>query len=373
LNDGLNSKSRLNSFSIPSNALLSRTVSENKLSSGSLQRERLSGSFPGTPNRRFGHQKSLSDASLGEKFNLPPKSPDKNMNSNTSIDSQARPLSISTSASSINMPSSSVKLSGKPLSVISDSVLLQIYQNSENGTNSSDLESNVKSAAPPTTAVTSEVAIVKLESKVNDNQSLSALTTTGTGESSAPITTVAAAVGMFYFHINSVSIYKLWGLYVAAAAAIGSKKSKMGRRDSTGSSVFTDLSRYDKKDFNQIGEPASAILVDSRISPSVIPMEPIIGIVNLGIEGRDRHVRKLLEAKTLEIFPPPFTGMCIKLLFKSLSIFKMHAGLGRKVSPPQITPMQTAARLRKSRGVGSSVSNDLRPWRPSGNCYLYIL
>ncbi|KAJ3330622.1 Serine/threonine-protein kinase [Blyttiomyces sp. JEL0837] len=199
---------------------------------------------------------NFSDISSEPKPNNPPKSPE--------------PISVPLQSSSHGQ-----SRPARPLSVVSDSSLLQVYQNASDAESvvekmsvfsldrlSTDLPTAGKAKA--STATVAETAIAKIEGR---SATVSAATVTASGTQSS----VAAAV--------------------VAAAALGTQKAVAraahGRNDSTGSSVMTmDTAASDARSVGVVGiqrTMSMATTADSKPgNPPVGGNGELIGIANLG-------------------------------------------------------------------------------------------
>jgi hypothetical protein len=246
-----------------------------------------------------GHSKTPSDASLLEGLgDLKPSNP---------------PQPLGTTTAGISNATASAR--NRPLSVVSDSSLLQVYQASEadstdkasvfSSERTETVAANKGKAPVATTVVNSEVAVATMGSR-----SQTPVSQVGTSSSQSAI----AALGG-----NSASMAA-----VVAAAAMGSQKPPLrghghGRRDSNASSVFaidavaSDIPRASFAAESKANQASLSVQqLASQGCKDSCTSQPIRRMLKacLIVEGRGKHLRQFVESKVFELFPPPLTGEC---------------------------------------------------------------
>lgn len=243
-----------------SNSRLTRISSESSLrtiqtifpQSQPLQRVHIphssgSNSGHGTPNRIMGHRKSLSDASFSEGLDvkLQQKSPDRIPSPNPSTPTNTLHAVVGSS------------LKSRPLSVVSDSSLIQVYQNSDADSNDDQLSTisdassiKMKMTATATTALAVETAVATLEARSITSGSIGGVSRSGIGG------VISGAV----------------------AAAIGSQKVKgFLKKDGSVGSIYGDSS----SDISKLGSP---LKIESMTESKLLSPQPLSAgtTVNLG-------------------------------------------------------------------------------------------
>ncbi|KAJ3412367.1 Serine/threonine-protein kinase [Chytridiales sp. JEL 0842] len=256
-----------------------------------LQRDHGPGSGFGTPMRTpvGGHSKTPSDASMFEGLG----------DLKSSVTNQ---VPGSSASSIVGAPTASTTATPKPrpLSVVSDSSLLQVYKASEEEAieTASAASPEKKAEVPPakgkapvaSTIVNSEVAVATLGSR-----SATPALTAGPARSSTPIGN------------QSSNAAPSLAAAMAAAAVSGSHKTLRGhgRRDSNASNIITMEALA--ADGRNTPTPSAMSVAEARARKMTAASIPNIN--GQGLEGKGKHVRQFVEGKVYELFPPPLTGV----------------------------------------------------------------
>ncbi|KAI9347770.1 hypothetical protein DFJ73DRAFT_451681 [Zopfochytrium polystomum] len=214
-------------------------------------------------------------------------------------------------------------------------------------------------ASPPTIAVSSETAVATLEQRVSSPIALRGdAIIKGVGPSSrssspsiAAAVIAAAAAGSWKSAAASLGGAGRHGNDLSPAGALGGGGAGGGSGGGGGGGGNPLSYSPDRR----LGSPLKRSSISSGTTfsldpkPRVPPSQTgsLIGLPSIGAEGRDKYIRKLLEAKTMELFPPPLTEF------------------GPKVHGPPVSS-GLSPRGRKGRHSTTYNDGDLRSWRPDG-------